>query len=187
VRIDHVLLAVRDLDAGEARMRALGLDVVPGGRHEGLGTHNRIVPLGGGYIELLAVADAAEAAASAIGRAVAAADGLMGWAVAVPDVAAEAARLGLEVTTIARQGLTARLVGVAEAMADPSLPFFIERDPGIRDPGAAGTPRGIAALELRGDAERLDARLGGAQLPVELEPGPPAVLAVRVRDGPTIR
>jgi Glyoxalase-like domain len=75
-------------------MRTLGLDVVAGGRHEGLGTHNRIVPLGGAYLELLAVADAAQAAASPIGRAVAAADGLMGWAVAVPDADAEAAWLG---------------------------------------------------------------------------------------------
>ncbi len=168
-------------------MRALGLDVVAGGRHEGLGTHNRIVPLGGAYLELLAVADAAQAAASPIGRAVAAADGLMGWAVAVPDADAEAARLELEVTTIAREGLTARLAGLAEAIADPSLPFFIARDVGVPDPGVAPGAGGIARLELRGDAGRLRAWLGGASLPVAVEPGPPAVVAVRLGDGRVIR
>jgi len=57
-------------------------------RHEGLGTHHRIVPLGGGYLEILAVADAGEAARSRLGRTLAAGiaragEGLMGWAVAV--------------------------------------------------------------------------------------------------------
>jgi Glyoxalase-like domain len=187
VHVDHVLVASRDLDAAEARMRALGLDVVPGGRHEGLGTHNRIVPLGGAYLELIAVADAAEAAASPIGRAVAAADGLMGWALRVPDVGAQAARLGLEVTTIAREGLTARLAGVAEAMGEASLPFFIERDEGVLDPGGADGPGGIARVDLRGDAHRLHGWLGGAPLPVAIEAGSPAVVAVHLGNGLLIR
>ena len=76
-----------------------------GGRHEGLGTHNRIVPLGGGYLEILAVADAGEAASvgssggrwrRALRRA---AEGLMGWAVAVDDVVPVAERLGTPVST----------------------------------------------------------------------------------------
>jgi hypothetical protein len=55
VRIDHVIYAAADLDEAAARIeRELGLAVHGGGRHEGLGTHNRIVPLGGGYLELLA-------------------------------------------------------------------------------------------------------------------------------------
>jgi hypothetical protein len=185
VRIDHVLLAAADLDAAAARVTALGLEVVAGGRHEGIGTHNRIVPLGGAYLELIAVADPDEAAASTIGRAVAAADGLMGWAVAVPDVAPQAARLGLQVTGIARQGLTARLAGVEEAMADPSLPFFIER--GEPDPRTASDAGGIARLELRGDPERLEAWLGGDQLPVDIAPGAPAVVALELGDGRIIR
>ena len=109
-----------------------------GGRHEGLGTHNRIVPLGGGYLEILASADAAEAARSPLGRALAAAiartaEGLMGWAVAVDDILPVAERLGTPVSTIVRQGLSARLTGVSEALAAPFLPFFLARDPGIED------------------------------------------------------
>jgi Glyoxalase-like domain len=187
MRIDHVLFATHDLDVASERMQALGLEVVPGGRHEGLGTHNRIVPLGAGYLELIAVADPAEAAASPIGRAIAAADGLMGWAVAVPDVAPHAERLGVATTAIARQGLTASLAGVAEAMADPSVPFFIARDEGVADPGAGTGDAGIARLDLRGDAGRVRTWLGGAELPVAVEPGPPAVVAVHLGDGRTIR
>jgi hypothetical protein len=163
--------------------------VAAGGRHEGLGTHNRIVPLGGGYLELLAVADAEEAAGSDLGRAVqariaAAGEGLMGWAVAVDDVVPVAARLGTEVSTIARSGLTARLTGVAEAMREPFLPFFIARDAGIADPaGDAAGAGGIAWLEVSGDAARLREWLGGTELPVRVTDGPPAVLAMGVGGG----
>jgi hypothetical protein len=60
MRIDHVILATPDLDATATRLAAEhGLEAVGGGRHEGMGTHNLIVPLGGGYLELLAVADPA--------------------------------------------------------------------------------------------------------------------------------
>jgi hypothetical protein len=63
VRIDHVILAASDLDSGAARLEAeLGLVAAGGGRHDGLGTQNRIVPLGGGYLEILAIADADESA-----------------------------------------------------------------------------------------------------------------------------
>ena len=69
MRIDHVIYATRDLDDAAGRIeRELGLVSLPGGRHEGLGTQNRIVPLGGGYLELLAVADLPEATASDFGR-----------------------------------------------------------------------------------------------------------------------
>ena len=113
-----------------------------------MGTHNRIVPLGGGYLELLAVADAEEAAGSALGRAVterlaSVGEGLMGWAVATDDVAAVAARLGTELVEIRRQGFAGRLTGVAEAMAEPCLPFFVERGRDVAAPGrAAATPAG---------------------------------------------
>ena len=57
MRIDHVIYATRDLDGATAMVEAqLGLTAVAGGRHEGVGTHNRIVPLGDGYLELLASA-----------------------------------------------------------------------------------------------------------------------------------
>jgi hypothetical protein len=188
MRIDHVIYACADLAAAAARVEAeLGVAAGGGGRHERIGTHNRIVPLGGGYLELLAVADPAEAAASDLGRAVqariaATGDGLMGWAVAVDAVEPVAARLGTAISTIARSGLTARLTGVAEAMRAPYLPFFIARDPGVADPagsrGVRGGAGGIAWVEVSGDAARLEAWLGGASLPVRVVEGAPGVRAM---------
>jgi hypothetical protein len=187
VQIDHVIHACADLDVAAAQVEGkLGVAAGGGGRHERIGTHNRIVPLGGGYLELLAVADPAEAAASDLGRAVqarigATGDGLMGWAVAVDDVDPVAARLGTDVSTIARSGLTARLTGVPEAMREPYLPFFIARDPGVADPaGSGGGAGGIAWVEVSGDAARLEDWLGGASLPVRVVAGEPGVRAMGV-------
>jgi catechol 2,3-dioxygenase-like lactoylglutathione lyase family enzyme len=186
MRIDHVIYATADLDAAAARVESeLGLSAVPGGRHEGHGTHNRIVPLGGGYLELMAIADPEEAAGSPIGSAVQGrladqGDGLFAWCIAVDDVERVAERLNLPVTTIARQGLTARLVGVAEALPNPVLPFFIERDEGVLDPGKGGDAGGIAWVEVAGDGEALEERLGGGDLPVRLVDGPSGVRAMGI-------
>jgi hypothetical protein len=186
VRIDHVIYAAADLDVAAARIeRELGVAARGGGRHEGLGTHNRIVPLGGGYLELLGVADPDEAARSDVGNALLArlereGDGLFGWAVAVDDVEPVARRLGTAITTIRRAGLTARLTGVAEAMAEPFLPFFISRDQGIADPGIGGDARGIAWIELAGDAVQLERWLDSRALPIRAVDGPAAVRAVGI-------
>jgi len=186
MRVDHVIWATADLDAAAQRMeREHGLAATGGGAHDGMGTHNRIVPLGGGYLELLAVRDAREAAGSPLGRAVTArlervGEGLMGWAVAVDDVEAVAHRLGTEVARISREGFTARLTGVPEAMAEPCLPFFLERRHAVPDPGAGAAAGGITWLEVAGDPERLAAWLGGAELPVRVVPGPPALRAVGI-------
>jgi len=187
LRIDHVIYGAADLEGATARLEELvGLPAVGGGRHDGLGTQNRIIALGGGYLEVLAVADADEAAASVFGRALSArlgsGEGLMGWAVAAGDVGAIARERGLEVTTIGREGMTARLAGVAEALGEPALPFFIERDAGIADPGAGGPGPGIGWLEVAGDASRLRTWLGGAELPLRVVDGAPEVLAVGVGD-----
>jgi hypothetical protein len=191
VRIDHVLWVADDLDAAADRLAAEhGLPSGGGGRHVGIGTHNRVFPLGGGYLEVIAIADHDEAAASTMGRAVAAApDGLFGWAVAVDDVPVEAQRLGLEVTSIERDGLTARLTGVAQAMAEPWLPFFIQRDPGIADPGASGDAGGIAWIELAADPARLQEWLGsGEELPLRYAAGEaPGLRAVGLGAGDVIR
>ncbi len=191
MRIDHVLWKTRDLDAAAARFeREHGLPAAGGGRHVGQGTHNRVIPLGGGYVELIAVADAAEAAGAPFGAAIAAApEGWMGWAVVVEDAAAQAARLGLELSTIERQGLTARLAGVAEALATPTLPFFLQREHAVADPGDGGAAGGIAGLDVAGDPAALQHWLGQAAgtLPVHVHPGDPAVLALRLGAGAVIR
>ena len=189
VHIDHVIYATRDLDEAAAKIKAeLGVEAIAGGRHEGLGTHNMIVPLGGGYLELLAVCDPDEAARSALGSALRAriedlGDGLMGWAVAVDEIEPVAARLGTWVTTIAREGLSAQLTGLLESMREPFLPFFVTRDAGVADPGQGiDGGAGISWVEVAGDAARLARWLDGSKLPVRVVEGGPAVCAVGIGD-----
>src|SRR5262245_33697906 len=161
-------------------MRDFGLEVAPGGVHEGLGTHNRLVPLGGTYLELLAIHDPAESEGRGFGPALLRrGEGLLGWAAAVEDLSAVIDRLGLSTLTVSRQGMTAQVAGVDEAMREPYLPFFIERK------GDRGPSR-LDWLEVGGDAERLREWLDGADLPIRAVDGPPRVLAVGV-DGRELR
>ncbi|MET0724605.1 MAG: VOC family protein, partial [Tardiphaga sp.] len=61
--IDHVVHAVRDLDAAAALYSALGFQVGARNRHPpAWGTQNHIVQLPGMFIELLAVADPSQIA-----------------------------------------------------------------------------------------------------------------------------
>ena len=181
-----MIYAAADLDVAAARVESeLGLAVRAGGRHEGLGTHNRIVPLGGGYLELVAVADPQEAARSEFGRGLVArlaerGDGLLAWAVAVEDIDSVARRLGTTITAITREGLSARLTGLAEAMREPFLPFFIRRDAGVPDPGIHGDAGGITWIEVAGDAARLEQWLDSSPLPARVVDGPSAVRAVGI-------
>lgn len=89
--IDHVLLPVADLDEGaRLLLDRYGLESVAGGRHPKVGTANRIVPLGSQYLELIAIVDPDEAAATLLGRRVARAlkDGktFVAWAVRTQDL-----------------------------------------------------------------------------------------------------
>jgi hypothetical protein len=69
--IDHVLLPVADLEEGARRLHErFGLLAIAGGRHPKIGTANMIVPLGGQYLELIAIVDEQEAAGSRLGRGV---------------------------------------------------------------------------------------------------------------------
>lgn len=198
--VDHVLLAVDDLAAGGRLLEErFGLASLEGGRHPGLGTANRIVPLGDTYLELIAVVDGDAAAANPFARWVAEVARRepqpLGWAVRTDDLDSVARRLGLtaERGSRARPDGTVvrwRLAGVERAVDEPALPFFIEWEPGMPLPGrapaahAAGAAR-LSRLGLSGDRERLEAWLGPHELAVEVAPGPPALVAVSIatRDG----
>ncbi len=60
-RLDHLVVAARDLDSGSAWLETrLGVALSPGGAHPRMGTHNRVLRLGDGvYLELIAVDPAA--------------------------------------------------------------------------------------------------------------------------------
>ncbi|MEA2660993.1 MAG: hypothetical protein QOH08_565 [Chloroflexota bacterium] len=102
-RLDHVVIAVRDLAAAMDSYRALGFDVRAGGRHTGRGSHNAIVRFRLDYLELISVYDEAEARSAGRGELLeflAAREGAAAFALATEDIDAEAARIragGLEV------------------------------------------------------------------------------------------
>lgn len=143
VRIDHVITAARDLDALEATFRRLGFFVTGGGTHPHLGTRNRLVLLGEGYLELLAIADAS-VASPALGRRLAAGDGWIGSAVQSADVAAEVEVIRARGAMIsgphpgrlvapdgtARGWRTATLGGDDLWSSAEPLPFLIQHDTG---------------------------------------------------------
>lgn len=94
--LDHVIIAVADLERAAGIFRALGFTLAPRGEHAEWGTANHCVMFGDDYLELLAAR--AEGAPADRVRAFTAArgDGLMGLVWGTEDAAADCARLGLE-------------------------------------------------------------------------------------------
>jgi hypothetical protein len=200
VKLDHVIIAVPDLEAAARELEARhGLVSVEGGRHAGWGTANRIVPLGETYIELITVVDETEAVASVFGcwveRGLRSRPGRpLGWVARTDRLDEVAGRLGLSVGAGSRLGrdggvLRWRLAAVEQAAAEPTLPFFVEWGERTPLPGRAAVahPAGAVRLvwiELSGDRERVAGWLGTDRLPIAVSAGPPGVVAiVLVSDG----
>jgi hypothetical protein len=195
--IDHAIVAVTDPESWAARLRDLsGLDAVPGGRHEGHGTGNWIVPLGESYLELMTVVDRPEAEQSELGRWVLDqtrnGDRLVAVCIRTDDIEEVASRTGLAVQPMSRRTaddglLSWRLVGLEAAMSDERLPFFIQWDvddgqhPGRMHADHAIDPQDICWVEYGGDSERLGDWLGDHSLPVRCvdEQSGPRTVAIR--------
>ncbi|RPI24531.1 MAG: VOC family protein [Actinobacteria bacterium] len=199
LEIDHVIVAVDDLDRAAARLSAAsGLTVLAGGRHPGHGTGNMIVPLGTTYLELMAVVDREEAAGSILGRfvtdRVAAGGGPMALCLRTDDIAAIAGERAIELLAMGRRKpdgseLSWHLAGLDQAFGEERLPFFIEWHAAPGDhPAETGVhhPGGAAALErvvVGGSEARLHEWVGGAVLPIEVAAAPPGVLAAHLTIG----
>jgi hypothetical protein len=167
--IDHLVIAVADPDTASAELEAkLGLAPGGGGRHDRLGTFNRLVWLGDSYLELIGVFDRTSAASSWIGvptlRALEAGGGLATWAIASDDLAADVAGLRDRGSSLAEpvDGERVRPDGhvvrwrlsAAEPLDRDRPPFLIEHDPAAaewspadRAERAAGPTR-LDVLEL---------------------------------------
>jgi hypothetical protein len=197
VELDHIILGVRDLElAARHHEHEHGLTTVVGGTHPHWGTANRIAPLGDWYLELLGVVDDRVAAASDVGRWVAAGasdyGAPIGWALRPEDLDTTAERLGLSVHDGSRERpdgavVRWRMAGMDRAFGEPPLPFFIEwKDPSAY-PGETTTDPGVsvARIEVEGDPVLLDAWLGAHALPLEVRPGSAGITRVvlAARDG----
>ncbi len=202
MRIDHVLWGVRDLDAAAARLFSeYGLAVSGGGEHPGLGTANRIVPLGEEYIELIAVVDpgSPNSFAAALTEQIVDGDALVGVSLEVDDIDLVADRIGSGVLAAERATpdgppLRFRITGMEFAVAE-RLPFFIQWDEG-RERRLGGTPAqhrgvtpmGLAWVELGVEPERAADYLGVPVPGLRLVEGTRGVRAVgiEVADGSEI-
>ena len=179
--IDHVIMTVADYDAAAQRLLDdHGLASVVGGRHLGHGTGNRIVPLGPDYLELMAVVDQEEAAASPLGRWVTGrtenAGGPAALCLRTDNIENVADRLGLEPMAMSRRRLDGtllswHLVGL-DLMLEEGLPFYIQwqaADEGLPGRIAAAhevVPTGIKWVEIGGDEARLADWLGPHNLDI---------------------
>ena len=199
MRIDHVLLATADLDAAAERLHErYGLVSARGGSHPNWGTANRIVPLGGQYLELIGVVDSEQAATNPFGRWIqsrsADGDALIGFMIDPDDFEATCARLALDPTPGQRVKpdgieLTWRLAGMVEAMTR-TVPCFISwqtRDAAFDGDAGVGAT-GIAELRLRGDLEANAAWLGALTPAVTLVEGAPGIesLTISTANGPVV-
>jgi Glyoxalase-like domain len=202
--IDHVIVVVRDLDASARRFyEQHGLASVAGGLHPGHGTGNRIVPLGLCYIELMAVVDGAEAAASPLGswverRLLEAGEAPAALCLRTDDLEATARRTRREPLPMSRTRpdgveLEWHLVGLDAALTE-GLPFFIRwHVDDVDHPGHARVEHrraavGIEWVELGGDKDRLASWLGPHEVPLRHIEGPPGTrrVAVALADGEPI-
>jgi hypothetical protein len=87
MRVDHMLLAVRKLEAATANYRdRLGMNAQVGGVHPGRGTHNALVHLGSAYLELISVNDPAAEKAQPFVRFLEQGDCAYRFALAVSDL-----------------------------------------------------------------------------------------------------
>ena len=187
LELDHVIVAVRDLDAAAARYeQRYGLSSVEGGRHRGFGTGNRIVPLGPSYLELMAVVDEEEAAGSALAawvrRTCERGDRLGALCLRTDDIQGVAARLGKPALAMSRRrpdGVELRweLAGLDDMLAEPALPFFIQWHVDPADfPGAAtvrhrADPQGLSWVEIAHDERALRERVGDPTVDIRVVPG----------------
>ena len=186
---DHVMYGVSDLYAATATFEAdYQLPVSDGGVHPD-GTRNRVVWCADrSYVELIAVDVPTSPQALWVQDEIAAGKRLLGWAIRTDDVVAASERLGLPVVAGSielpdgRTRSPPRLVGVAAAMAEPWLPFFISYDQ-ARDQlaaPAAAVPDDLAWVEVAGDAGRLRDWVRASSLPVRVVDGVPGVHAVGI-------
>lgn len=193
--IDHVVMAVRDLEAAAERLRERhGLTAVAGGHHARWGTGNRIAPLGASYVELLAVLDERVAKDTPLGRALLerTVDGDRWFALCLADdqIESTAARLGLTVEPGSRMRTDGtevrwRGAGIEDPRRTPDLPFFIAWETPEAHPGrmAAVHPSGARAItrvDVAGDEAAFRAWTGERPVPVRFVEGSPGPVSVAI-------
>ena len=179
--LSQIIVGVTDLDVATDRFRSMGFDVHDGGVHPGVGTANRVIPLGVQYVELLGVVDTEQAREHEYGRALLRAtangDRLVRWSLRTDAIDHVATRLGIPVERRRRvlpdgEVLTWRAAGLDLALADETLPFFMQWDhaeqyPGVMPATHENGARAVTSLSVTPrDVERFRAWTAGADVPL---------------------
>lgn len=157
-RIDHIVIAVRELARASADYQRAGFTVTPGGEHASGDTHNALICFADGtYLELIAFKDPDRPQAHRWWPRLAKGEGLVDFALGADDLVAEADALrarGLDVdgpidggrTRPDGEHITWRTILVSDVTKTP-LPFAIQdvTPRPLRVPGGAATehPLGI--------------------------------------------
>ncbi len=160
--LSQVIYGVQNLDVATRQIEARGFTVVDGGRHPGLGTANRIVPLGDAYFEILGIVDKQEALRNPFGSALIhqtqQGNRLVRWSLRTDDIDEIARERGLTPENRSRLRpdgtlLTWKAAGLSLSLAEGWLPFFMQWDDPAHYPGSLPAqhmvqPQGIAWLEI---------------------------------------
>ncbi len=185
--VDHILIAVSDLDAAaKAILDRFGLVALPGGSPF-LGVTNMVIPLGPpAYIELVTATDpSATPEAASIARLGADGDRLFTWVVEPEDFDGTSRRIGIDPAGEPDAGWQT-LGGVR-----PDRPFFIrygknrpDRVPGwrkrfdeVRHPAQPG---GFTFVEAGGDEASVSDWVGEIDVPLRFAGGEPGLTAVGI-------
>ena len=193
--LSQVIYGVQDLDVATRQIESRGFTVIDGGHHPGLGTANRIVPLGSSYFEILGIVDKQEARRNPFGAALIQqtqqGDRLVRWSLrtdCIDEIARERGLTPEKRSRLRPDGtlLTWTAAGLSLSLTEGWLPFFMQWDDPAHYPGNlqayhVAQPQGIAWLEITPKNPRwLQQWLGTAQIPFRFIDGNPGVHRVGI-------
>lgn len=149
--VDHIVLACPDLERAERVFTdRLGAACRGGGSHDGIGTRNRILPLGESYLEFVTIDDSAAAQQHPFGRLVL--DAIDRKALFAGWVTAGEVR-GDDRARVQRAGVSVYLEGCLRAIDRPDLPIRLARPAEQAFPGDTPAPRALVELEVCGPSD----------------------------------
>lgn len=119
--IDHVLVAVADLDAAAERWRRLGFALTPRGGHPQWGTANRCIMFAADYLELIGAVGKGAKADQLAGLVRDRGAGISGLALASADAAATAAALRRAGVAVGEPQALSRVIESPEGSVRPEF------------------------------------------------------------------
>lgn len=127
--LDHIMIAVRDLEAAAKTFRALGFTLAPRGQHAEWGTANYCMMFGADYLELIAAVGEGGPAERVRSFLASRGEGLMALVWGSENAEADCARLGVEAPgDLSRtiEGEVARFkAGILPPETTPGIPAFL--------------------------------------------------------------